>query len=192
MISIRYVPFTPHVFRLALNTAAVLMLAGIVALWARSYSRSDAVWWRGESQRDIGACTALGEVVVLWRTPLSGDDFDVGYGVWQRPAGRPIAPQDTLWAKYGFEYDNDDTGGHLAFPLWLPAALFALVPTGGLLRAWRRRRRYVCAVRRGRCTACGYDLRASVGRCPECGWTIPLPLADRPRVVLPTPPRLVP
>ena len=29
--------------------------------------------------------------------------------------------------------------------------------------------RFDRAVRRGRCPACGYDLRATPGRCPECG-----------------------
>jgi hypothetical protein len=55
-------------------------------------------------------------------------------------------------------------------PHWLPAGLLLLMPgvwTGTVIargvrgRVWRRR---------GRCPACGYDLRGSAGeRCPECG-----------------------
>jgi hypothetical protein len=54
-------------------------------------------------------------------------------------------------------------------PAWRLAALFGLAPAAWLLMTVilaRRCHRRVC---RGRCTACGYDLRASPGRCPECG-----------------------
>jgi hypothetical protein len=52
---------------------------------------------------------------------------------------------------------------------WWLVALCTFVPGAVLLRPvithWRARR----WERRGRCSACGYDLRASPGRCPECG-----------------------
>ncbi|MDB5328933.1 MAG: hypothetical protein JWP03_84, partial [Phycisphaerales bacterium] len=49
-----------------------------------------------------------------------------------------------------------------------PAAMMAVFPAvwiRGLIRRWRRQRRYT----KGLCPACGYDLRATPGRCPECG-----------------------
>jgi hypothetical protein len=53
-------------------------------------------------------------------------------------------------------------------PLWLLAMLAGLLPLVRLVMAVRRSR----ALRRGHCTVCGYDLRATPDRCPECG-TIP-------------------
>jgi hypothetical protein len=62
------------------------------------------------------------------------------------------------------------TGGYVAVvPYW-----FLMLGAGAALAAlrgrswWRNRRRDALAMR-GRCLACGYDLRATPGRCPECG-----------------------
>ena len=52
-----------------------------------------------------------------------------------------------------------------SLPLWPAAAGAAVLPLGWVVVYARRRRR----ARRGRCLACGYDLRASPQRCPECG-----------------------
>jgi hypothetical protein len=59
----------------------------------------------------------------------------------------------------------------VSFRYYTPAFASAILPTIWLILMLRRRRN----VRRrteGRCTICGYDLRASVGRCPECGTPI--------------------
>jgi hypothetical protein len=56
----------------------------------------------------------------------------------------------------------------LIVPLWpvLAVALLPLLCWAPLVRRQVRLRR---RRREGKCLACGYDLRASVGRCPECG-----------------------
>jgi hypothetical protein len=55
------------------------------------------------------------------------------------------------------------------YPLW-PALLLALpMPLLWVNDARRRRRR----LKQGRCSGCGYDLRASPHHCPECGRTTP-------------------
>ena len=53
----------------------------------------------------------------------------------------------------------------VAFPLWLPIILFALLPSLRAHNRHRQRRRRAG----GACLSCGYDLRATPGRCPECG-----------------------
>jgi hypothetical protein len=54
----------------------------------------------------------------------------------------------------------------LTIPLWLPAALTAILPISWITFTYRRRRFRDHA---GRCPSCGYDLRATPERCPECG-----------------------
>jgi hypothetical protein len=54
-------------------------------------------------------------------------------------------------------------------PLFVPVVGFAILPLVWLSGRLSSRR----AARRGRCPACGYDLRASPDRCPECGVSTP-------------------
>ena len=49
--------------------------------------------------------------------------------------------------------------------LMIPIALLMVLPFVRVAYWWRGRRR----ARRGLCTGCGYDLRATGDRCPECG-----------------------
>jgi lipopolysaccharide biosynthesis regulator YciM len=57
--------------------------------------------------------------------------------------------------------------GVMALPLALPAAAAAVLPSVVVARLFARRLR----ANRGRCRACGYDLRATPEKCPECGAT---------------------
>jgi hypothetical protein len=61
----------------------------------------------------------------------------------------------------------------LAVPYWLLALLASALPLASLLTFLRKRARR----RSGRCTGCGYDLRATSGRCPECGMSQEIPAA---------------
>ncbi len=57
----------------------------------------------------------------------------------------------------------------LVIPLWM-LFLLTLIPSAMQLASARHRRNLR---RRGCCTVCGYDLRATPDRCPECG-TVPM------------------
>ena len=97
---------------------------------------------------------------------------------WRHDQSAVIQPPDWWqrgWlARLGFASEEFSSSTRLyavyraaTLPLWPIALLTAIAPLVWLKRAaqqwWRRRR--------GRCVACGYDLRAQPAgrRCPECG-----------------------
>jgi hypothetical protein len=94
-----------------------------------------------------------------------------------RAAGRlSVADEPTWLQRLGFDFDYAAFPPHGLHPpvdahVWVAAPCWLLVLVTGSpgmlwageqLRGVRRRRR-------GRCVACGYDLRASIDQCPECG-----------------------
>jgi hypothetical protein len=99
------------------------------------------------------------------------DPADAYFGATRPAAGGSGPDGDVLVEFAGLSVRRGpvpfDTWAIIA-PLWTLALLGSLLPLLRLVMAVRRSR----AVRRGHCTACGYDLRATPDRCPECG-TIP-------------------
>ncbi len=76
------------------------------------------------------------------------------------------------WWSIAFGYDVVDFGqgswhAGIDIPFW---SILATQTTAAWLLYFKRKRR----ARRGLCTQCGYDLRASKDRCPECGTPIRL------------------
>ena len=58
----------------------------------------------------------------------------------------------------------------ITIPVW-PLTLLTLLPALRFARHKYHQRKTRRRIRRGLCTSCGYDLRASPDRCPECGTT---------------------
>jgi hypothetical protein len=97
--------------------------------------------------------------------------FRPGAPWWGR---RPLHPSGFGWHAAEVEKDADVQAYlsgreyELRLPLWLLCLLFATAPAR-VIHRYRRDRTMKRRSAASRCTACGYDLRATPGRCPECG-----------------------
>ncbi len=178
-----------------LAAMSLLLCLGVVGVWVRSYWVADE--FRLGSYSSLNAEGGDREFgLALWhgRVVLKRDICDPIYGV-----GRPFFSWESTPAEFGgygsFEwaggktylgfgaasqrFRNPGTGGDetpnleasIVFPMWFTALVLAIAPALGL-RTVRRRWREARWARRGFCTKCGYDLRASPERCPECGEAI--------------------
>jgi hypothetical protein len=156
----------------------------VCALWVRSYSLCDQASRLSERYGFL-AVSQYGWLRLRVDRRPSADPSP--HANWERnvfPAVRvrynpgPF-PFRWRWAGFAAGYglgglasdtQADDRYYLLGFPLWFPAAAFAVAPAiqarSFLIRRRRGRRR-----ERGLCPRCGYDLRATPGRCPECGTT---------------------
>jgi hypothetical protein len=174
---------------------SLLLCVATMGLWVRSYSGSDSVsrrwmtaadahavehrgqqiqWTRGQVRFLIQHETLFSSRSMQWRmTPDAATPrwsyfrYGAGHVGWDAPFARNtwnrlgFAAWETGWDS-SFDQSRDRVW---AAPAWLLPVSLAVLPAACALGVYRRQRRK----QSGRCTACGYDLRASPDRCPECG-----------------------
>jgi hypothetical protein len=136
------------------NAAALVSLvvcAALTLLWLRSYwlaDHFDVPYKRLQTM----ILSESGSLSFCWINPPA-----------PRFGWHSFSPQGGSAFGFGF-VRADGPVSILFFPHWLPAGLFAVLPTVWFVgRHLARRRGDVCG-------ACGYDLRGTPGwRCPECG-----------------------
>jgi hypothetical protein len=178
-----------------MTALSLVLCATIAALWVRSYpvtDRFDWFWKAGERRIYVarGELTVLsapllhyhGEHLEGWSSTSVENFLQMGRLV---QAGIDIRSGGFAGARYAtgtYLVLNDLVGAGtplgqrprfwvLALPLWWLMVVGLLLPIGTLSSRVARRRR--CEA--GRCSQCGYDLRASRERCSECGREIKSP-----------------
>lgn len=135
------------------------MLIWAASLWCLSYRRFNP---------ELSIAVDRGEV---WAT-TGGTYFSPGVNSL-RPLDSPFPLSRLNWWPYDgvFWRRSASMGRSLRFPLWMPAALFAL-PAALTAGPWLRSRTHRRRLRRGLCPTCAYDLSAQPTPdtpCPECG-----------------------
>ena len=99
----------------------------------------------------------------IWAQEESGiDSLDILHDDGQNVFGRGTT---TIRRRYSFR-------------LWLPLALFVILPFYRT-RRWLKKLQRDSRRRRGLCPVCSYDLRSSPERCPECGAAVPQDMIQR-------------
>jgi hypothetical protein len=146
-----------------------------ICFWIRSVN-SDLVSWY-QKPRDLEIRSDRGLLQIVYGT-LSSQNYPPAAG-WKMSLW-PFQLEDfydfslgqgtTLG--FGYERWQMNRSGLIGdsrivtFPFWLPTLFFSLLPA---LSATRSIRRKYSERSDGKCSNCGYDLRATPDQCPECG-----------------------
>jgi hypothetical protein len=161
-------------FTLAAVVSAVLCVAACV-LWVRSYSVSDHwYWYHPVSVTDLSLSRGS-----FYFRELTMSGSQVLFSLHTSGHESRTPPESTEAVAYLFRHGFAGFGirrrapGQMRFtdllvPVWPLIVVSSLIPAAWL---YAHRKRHVRR-QAGRCSACGYDLRATPDRCPECG-TVP-------------------
>jgi hypothetical protein len=168
--------------RFTFDSLAVLSLGAlllVLMLWLTSYYRYRVFSHEGRVLVLAIKEDAFTEEWLRTKPPTAHDwGLLLPAGAW-RFMGIAFAPT-TIINSYSFTFTS---GGRdvtmfmplrywqLAIPYWLLAVLASAIPLARWLAVARRNIRR----RKGKCAACGYDLRATPDRCPECGESATVP-----------------
>jgi hypothetical protein len=161
---------------------SALLLVATCILWVRSYTMTDDVYWYREDRMTRYRTSGGG----LWFETRAWNLRGTPHTEWKRYAGKALypfaaSPTSPLHERLGFLANTTDYDLLFVAPYWGPALVLAPLPlfwARVTRRRWQRRWRR----RRGLCTRCGYDLRASPAACPECGHPAAASPAAPPRV----------
>jgi hypothetical protein len=138
-----------------LAAISLLLFLVTVLLWVRSYFGDSRGW-----VRQLG-----GEICQIGMSKK-------GILLYVRPDTPGVAGINSQYDILDLRLERGMKGGRpfflLMLPLWFPTVIFVLLPAICFARWYRKR-----AAVKGRCAACGYDLRATPDRCPECGTPSP-------------------
>jgi predicted RNA-binding Zn-ribbon protein involved in translation (DUF1610 family) len=182
------------------TVASLFLCLATIILWVRSYWRADAIvsgnWhyqprrdfpgyynaWELEAQSASGHCTLSARMRACIAGPGRYEETPGQKGKFLH-AG-PADPRNRQLIENALRNDPRAAGAlgfrrvsisylqAIAIPHFAVIILFALPSLAAAYRFHRRRRTH----RKGLCSSCGYDLRATPTRCPECG-TIPTAVA---------------
>ena len=160
------------------SAVSLLLCIALCVLWVRSYRVGDGLqWW--SAGRDGGVSyhrvtSDSGQVAYKNTWEQGGTRPPAGAPQFRRTRWEPVRegyppdPEALVWAGFHWQKGDGVYSGPftlVGLPYWFLAGATAVLPLYRLARRAHARRR----ANRGRCSSCGYDLRATADRCPECG-----------------------
>jgi len=152
-----------------LTVLSALLCLAVVALWVRSYWRSDAFGFQQrcseqDPRGDYWLYSTRGRLT-LYTALIGLSDKDTGPFWNTGPASNRRRTEGRGSYVLVWDLDHYPSFATVSTPHWVPVAALLAAPAVVAWGRFRRRRRQF----QGHCLNCGYDLRATPDQCPECG-----------------------